>query len=151
MEQIRHGVFETNSSSTHSFTIRKTNHNFLLVKDNVLNYDKLEDLVTNFDVNDGWVLKCSTYEEKYSLIIHATLNLYVDEDIKDSLKNILKEKCKYNLSYDNIYVRFEMNDEENGNPFDKCKTLEDFQEVLYDLINMAEDNTITFEEKSSPW
>ena len=40
-----------------------------------------------------------------------------------------------------------MYDEENGNPFDKCKTLEDFQEVLYDLINMAEDNTITFEEK----
>lgn len=151
MEQIRHGVFETNSSSTHSFTVRKTNHNSILVKDNVLNYDKLEDLVTNFEINDGWVLKCSTYEEKYSLIIHATLNLYVDEDIKDSLKNILKEKCKYNLSYDNTYVHFEMYDEENGTPFDKCKTLEDFQEVLYDLINMAEDNTITFEEKSSSW
>ena len=151
MEQIRHGVFETNSSSTHSFTIRKTNHSSLLVKDNVLNYDKLEDLVTNFEIDEGWVLKCSTYEEKYSLIIHTTLNLYVDEDIKDNLKNILKEKCKYNLSYDNIYVRFEMYDEENGNPFDKCKTLEDFQEVLLDLINMAEDNTITFEEKYLPW
>ena len=101
MKQIRNGVFETNSSSTHSFTVGFQNtdtHN--LVQYGGLRYENLKNLVVNVE-DSGWMLVCSRYEEKFSLIVHAVLSYLEDsndsEEIKNELINILKSRCEYEL------------------------------------------------------
>ena len=149
-KQIRSSVFETNSSSTHSFTIEK-NMNKSLVDQGVLNYINLDKLVYKTSENGDWALYCETYEKKFSLIIHTVLNLDCTEEIKNNLLSILKEKCKYYVTFVHVDSDFSMFDEYYGTPFEECENLVDFQKVLYDLIDKSEDDTIIFKEIFTIW
>lgn len=77
MINIRHGLFETNSSSTHAICIAKKNDNLVIPQS------------LNFTLNDfGWE-ECFYYdvEDKASYFYTALYNSY-DEDIKKNFENI---------------------------------------------------------------
>jgi len=146
MKQIRTGVFETNSSSTHSFTIKKQDD---LVENGRLHYENLYKLSAAVDA--GWIMQCKTYEEKFSMIIHAVMDAYISEQNKNELFQLLKEQCKYEIIYTEIKESFGMYDEDEGYFFEEDMSLKGCIEVLEDLILKAEDDSIMFRESNIEW
>lgn len=99
MKTIRNGVFETNSSSTHSISIQKIGARNLnkvprsLLIDNILHPEYLSDyteVVVTYD--EGYITTCRTKEEKASLLIHWLAYNYKWENLpfEDFDRYILK-------------------------------------------------------------
>ena len=153
MKQIRSGVFETNSSSTHSFSIEPT-HTLKrsLVQDNRLHFEDLESLMTKINYDD-WVLECRTYEEKVSLIIHAIINSDFEEpSYRDHCLNFLKRNCRYELNFDvAVNPDLYMCDSEEGSLFWNASSEEACENVIIRLLEYAKDDEIKFVEKYVLW
>lgn len=81
--QIRHGVFETNSSSTHSITVVPINQNKLkLVENRVIYPGRLSNKYLEYEGYgyNGYVLSAETKEEKSCLVLNWIRSL-LDEDV----------------------------------------------------------------------
>lgn len=91
-KQIRWGVFETNSSSTHAICI-STNHD--------TNKLKLPDCASFARGEFGWECrKLKSVWEKASYLYEAVLGTYCDDDAKEKLNHIEKILNKYNIKCD---------------------------------------------------
>lgn len=113
MKTIRHNTFETNSSSTHSLTIRTTSPDVEsddgdLVMDNVLypaNLRKLEDRRTNtntYGSESTWCLVANTTARKAALLVHQIWNFFTDEfyeewckDTRARIVEVIRQECSY--------------------------------------------------------
>lgn len=150
MKQIRSGVFETNSSSTHSFSIHMLNRS--LVQDNRLHFEDLESLMIKINYDD-WVIECRTYEEKVSLIIHAIINSdFKEPSYRDHCLNFLKRNCRYELNFDvAVNPDLYMYDEDAGGTFWNIDSEEACENVIIRLLEYAKDDEIKFVEKYVIW
>ena len=113
MRTCRRGVFETNSSSSHSVTISKLDDIELLSEGNL--YPSFLDRY-EISVGEGWTLYCDTFEKKLSLLCHWLMH-YNDEENKiniDSwfsyicektgINNIIPFRYKYTCFYEYFTV-----------------------------------------------
>lgn len=89
MQTIRQNVFETNSSSTHSVTIRNRSAPVSkvarpLIEDGVLYPERLEDYVVGVDFgNDGCVLSCDDVAKKSAILVHWIYTYWENDAIND--------------------------------------------------------------------
>ena len=151
MKTIRKGVFETNSSSTHSITIGvKTtpeNPNIEpLVEENILYPARLIQRQTSLDLgyDNLTTTICSTKDEKAALIINWLHYLYTDKEISydDYLtkKNQIRDICEYYSIDSDIDADYYPYDD-NGNIFDEC-SFEELLEFIMDPEMKIMDQTI---------
>lgn len=138
---IRQGVFETNSSSTHSITI--TNKNEIknipkLIEDNVLYCDNLVYYNNEFG-EDIIILTCNSTVEKLALLIHwiysyQELEEFSDEEL-DKMVNKVREKANLNkiIITSSRYCHYDDND---NNIFDEYN--------LEELLDLCFDNETQF-------
>lgn len=104
MKQIRSGVFETNSSSTHSFTI--VNKPNLVDGVKLLWYNLKEKKISTGD-DGGFVLICETCEEKLSLIVWSLLSDYQDEVKLMELLAFLEAETGFEIEFKDIKQSYE--------------------------------------------
>jgi hypothetical protein len=78
VETVRHSVFETNSSSTHSITVGE-NKPQVLIKNNILNVINLEPDI-HIDYSETTINIFKTTESKLGLLIHYLLSLLNDDE-----------------------------------------------------------------------
>lgn len=111
MLQIRHGVFETNSSSTHSISICKKSEYDAWVRGEVyLNDGWWSSKVENEDKNKKFLTK----EEAMKLITDS--GYYKDTDLysldEEELLEVFYDECIYDTeSYDNMCEYYETYEE----------------------------------------
>lgn len=159
MKKIRQGVFETNSSSTHSITIINIDEidDIKSIDDNgiIHLYNTLQPVTYSSDYNGQTrVTKCITLEQKLALVILYILNAdyweityrnskIKEETIKDQLLNILYNE--FNIKGIND-VKIDMfhtiygYDEDGDNSF-SAKSMEEYQEILQKFIEVIKDDT----------
>lgn len=85
MKTIRHNTFETNSSSTHSITIRSIciDNSKVLIEDNCFYPERIRESNIFRSNDEGYSLVCSTPEQKAALLLHHLMsakNGYYDAD-----------------------------------------------------------------------
>ena len=125
MKTIRSNVFETNSSSTHSISIIKSDDQYSdrksLVENNVLFPMRLYSHGLTLLDSESRILTCSTKDEKFSMLIHWLLDansykedksVHIDDnytlaDIPKLIEEIIPEKGGYdsiNFESDSHYL-----------------------------------------------
>jgi hypothetical protein len=159
MKKIRQGVFETNSSSTHSITIKD-----ITVLDNKTNIDNNRVLhlynalkPVTFSSNYSGEIRttsCTTLEQKLALVILYILNAdywgityknpeIKEETIKDQLLNILYNE--FNIKGIND-VKIDMfhtiyGYDENGDNSFSAESMEEYRSILQKFIEIIKDDT----------
>ena len=104
MLQIRHGVFETNSSSTHSISICKKSEYDAWVKGEVYLNDGWWGRVENEDKNKKFLTK----EEAMKLIADSGHYKDVYSLDEEELSEVFYDECIYDVeSYDNMCEYYE--------------------------------------------
>lgn len=139
MRTIRKGVFETNSSSTHSITIETIGSKKILarplIKDGVLNIDHLQDYKKKISYS-GYILNCESFETKLAIVASYVAGL---DEFKMELLNILKERFELiDIKGENYFCPYS---ECGQNIFPYEGTLEKFTSSLEDLIEIIKDPT----------
>ena len=149
MKTIRDGVFETNSSSTHSISFSRKSENEieriypLLIEDGVLYPQRLTEHY-NIDINYITIIICDTTEKKLAFVanlIHQYSDCYGDLDLYNiGLTMLINE-------FDISNIIFEKNYPVIYNDEDDILTSEDtFMEDLRKLITdiKTPENIITY-------
>lgn len=156
MKKIRTGIFETNSSSSHSITIQKVGKYKPLVEDDILYPSRLKQYEVSLAMHDGGhVLKCDTTHTKAALVIHW-LQAYIDhgEVTNDYLDYLIKE-----LPYNKVVFEKDGNFksdyypylEYDGDSLDLSSDFEKDKEVLDLWIERIFDDNIIIEDSEIPY
>ena len=146
MKTIRRGVFETNSSSTHSISIEKIGapkgrELKPLLEDGVLNLDNLENYENNLDYI-GYILTCETFETKLAVVASWIKNLeYFSEEVLEEFEKEFNIKVIGKAKY---YPYGEYSDK----PFPYDGELEEFINSLKELIGVINDPTMKIEDSN---
>lgn len=158
--QIRQGVFETNSSSTHSITITNldeiNSNNKIIDDDRILHlYNALQPVTFSSDYSGLIrITKCRTLEQKLALVILYVLNAdyweltyknskIEEETVKNQLLTILYNEFNIKGINDVKIGMFSTIDgcDENGNNSFYGETIEEFEQALYKFIEIIKDDT----------
>ena len=127
---IREGVFETNSSSTHSITIKPVSDSETIIG-NVLYPEKLHSIL----LEDNRILSCSTIPDKIMLLAHWVKDLNIS-GLCETLDWLSSYKIDWNFEVN--YTSFD----DDFNYEDKINTPEKLTEFFNNYIN-NEDFIIT--------
>lgn len=158
MKTIRKGVFETNSSSTHSISIQTIGSPVCkdvrpLVIDNILYPEHLADYSVHLDYGDGgYTLVCNTKDMKAALIAHWVESYYTDHDISEETFYEALDIIASRIGYDGVvfldpptwYSRFYPCDEDEGSYLS-----DDLHELEY-LLGVVLDDTKEIVEAEIP-
>lgn len=175
MKTIRTNCFETNSSSTHTFTIvskkdLKTDGRGILVKNGVLDPGELQNTSAFHKLeyaDGGFSVQAKTFEEKAALTLLHLSNLDCDED---STKSLLIEYTKdlivnsnrriTSVNYNrNSYYGFYCYDDEDGTRTyiqqieeqDESDTLAMKEIIKNHFAEVVLDNDKTMIEEDTPY
>ena len=148
MKQIRSGVFETNSSSTHSFTIVDSIN---LLENGKLNWFKLKDKKISSSYDTGFVLVCTTYEEKISFLVYSVLNLYITDAQKTQLLDIIREETGWEIEFIDVSEEYNISSySEDDDTYFLNETFENKITDLLELLKLAKTDKI-FIKKLIEW
>lgn len=162
MKTVRHNVFETNSSSTHSVTITtksapkpgKTPRE--LVVDGTLYPMRLSDYSTSFGY-DGSNLNCDTKDKKAAIVANWILSCKEYGNIEDTDFKVyirfLREKCGY-LTIDfegDSYSSYNPYDENDGSQFSLSGDEDEDYAVLEEALKNILDDDIVIVDTDSPY
>jgi hypothetical protein len=164
MQTIRQNVFETNSSSTHSVTVRtigqKPNKDVRpLVQDGVLYASHLKDYQNYLGYGDGGhTLNCVGIDMKTALVAHWIWSAEDDEDItkeqSQSYQKILLDKLPYEeINFDglkNSWDAYTPTGEYDGADFDLTGDTDDDFESLNRAIGWILDDKIEIIDADIP-
>lgn len=154
MKTIRNGVFETNSSSTHSISIQKIGARNLnkvprsLLIDNILHPEYLSDyteVVVTY--GEGYITTCRTKEEKASLLIHWLVYSYKWENLSLEDFNKFVLKIQEATGYDSINTDFSP----DFSPNDDHETFILNYKSIYSYINTILDPTMEIIDSNMPY
>ena len=143
MKTIRRGVFETNSSSTHSISIEKIGASKgrdpkPLLENGILNLDNLENYENNLDYR-GYILTCETFETKLAVVASWIKNLdYFSEEVLEEFEKEFNIKVVGSAKY---YPYGE-----DALPFPYDGELYEFIDSLKELIGVINDPTMKIED-----
>ena len=156
MKTIRKGVFETNSSSTHSITIGskvepKNPKIQPLVVDGILYPARLSQREQKLDLgyDDLTTTVCSTKDEKAALLVNWLYYIYYDyEEIQydEYLEkcNFIRDKCGYkHIDVDNIDSDYYPSDDDRGDIFK--------QYTLEELLDFVLDDEVKIMDQTAPY
>ena len=146
MKTIRKGVFETNSSSTHSISIEKIGASKgrdpkPLLENGILNIDNLSSYENNLDYR-GYILNCETFETKLAVVASWINNL---DYYRDEIMLEFEKEFNIKVIGDSKYYPY---DEDGNNPFPYDGELYEFIDSLKELIEVINDPTMKIEESS---
>lgn len=155
MKTIRKGVFETNSSSTHSISIEKIgpkNVDYGIIKNNILYPHRLPSYQFTVESdNRGYILECSNKDTKASLVCHWISAIFWEDDSENKIiewYNYLKDK----LGYNDIQIIYHRNHEYSNYSDENCYLEEDFtKEDIDKLIEVILDDTMKIVSSVIPW
>lgn len=142
MKTIRKGVFETNSSSSHSFTIKNA---VSLVENNVLYMNRLKEL--SVFRGDDETLVCKDTYSKIALILASLLSMTTEDNIINPIFKRVKEA--FNLD-DIIFDGYYMHYHNEGEIF-KWNDPEDYMYQLERLIPLCKDSNVEFVYTINEW
>lgn len=167
-KQIRSGVFESNSSSTHSVTIRNKRSpkdpkpTRELVKDNILYPNVLTDYTMSFSYDSSSTC-CDTKDKKAAIVCNwvnnATEYAFYDDGKRDLNKRktfvaeVLQKfvkACGYDgVDVDNLSNNFYSSSEYGDDPLPNIEDgdeIEDFKNAVMALVEIVLDDDMIIEE-----
>ena len=108
MKTIRRGVFETNSSSTHTITISsakkiKENNILPLCEDNILYPERLDDYTREI-TDEVYELRCIGPDMKAAFVATIIYSEYYNNNIKEKIYNNLLNYLCNSLEYSSIQM-----------------------------------------------
>ena len=105
---VRKGIFETNSSSSHSLSIEKVGD--IAIIDGILNIDDLKNFAINYGNYYQNIISCDTLNKKLALAFAMMINEYNDSELVIQIKfDTLKQK--YNI--DQVIGNYSVLDDNN--------------------------------------
>lgn len=148
MKTTRTNCFETNSSSTHSFTIiskselKEKKSAEPLFDDNTqtLHVDRLSQqdcvIVMSGYGEDNWQLNAATVHEKAALFVHHVDGRYEKKLDIELVKRLLQEMCGYSAIVGETRNGYDSyNDNDYGNSYiDRIQNSDDIEEAVREFI-----------------
>ena len=130
MITIRHNIFETNSSSSHSLVIKDISSEDIQINNKILNVSDLKNFIISSEgYNDYEFILCDTKNKKLALAFAIILNkLEYDEDNENTYFHDLFENLKNQYDINEVIGEYEHAWDEDGQ--------------LSEIINIIDKNKI---------
>lgn len=124
-QTIRHNIFETNSSSSHSLVIKDILSEDIQINNKILNVSDLKNFIISSDgYNNYEFILCDTRNKKLALAFAIILNkLEYDED---------NENTYFHDLFENLKNQYDINDVigEYGNAWDEDEQLSEVIDII---------------------
>lgn len=115
-QTIRHNIFETNSSSSHSLVIKDMLSEDIQINNKILNVSDLKNfIISSKGYNDYEFILCDTKNKKLALAFAIILNkLEYDEDNENTYFHDLFENLKNQYDINEVIGEYEHAWDEDG-------------------------------------
>jgi len=150
MKTIRNGIFETNSSSSHSITIEDIiNKDNTILKEGVLNTKILLNYVVYYSDGIGYTLNCDTLEKKLALVVYWIVDIFYEEP---TLKDFYIHKLIEIYSLTDIILPLDYDFTLDSDNYDEIFiNRRNFEENFEDLLKVVNDDEKKIVIKYSSW